>query len=229
MGARISAFSAGARRRSGARRAVVVAALAPAVAGAVVLPAPAAAATRLCRPSGGKVVAIGTQGAVYKSGRTQATIRYVACYGRRTKPLRLGGDDCFNADEPSQFAIAGRLLAYVNTTCDTVSGNDTVIVVDLRTRKRRYQAPATATPAAAADVYAGVDTLALARGGEIAWIATYALAGQPRIYEVRRSTATNRESVLLDAGPEVRSDSLALSPNLVYWTRGATPRSAPLR
>lgn len=164
-----------------------------------------------------------------QSGRTRDTIRYVACYGRRTKPLRLGGADCFNADEPSKFVIAGRLLAYVNTTCDTVSGSDTVIVVDLRTRKRRYQAPATATPAAAADVYAGVETLALARGGEIAWIATYALAGQPRIYEVRRSTAADRESMLLDSGPDVRPDSLAVSPNLAYWTRGDAPRSAPLR
>ena len=109
--------------------------------------APASDAARLCRPSGAKVVAIGTQGTVYKAGRTQATIRYVACYGRRTKPLFLGGDDCFNADEPSQFVIAGRLLAYVNTTCDTVSGSDTVFVVDLRTRKRRYHAPATSTPA----------------------------------------------------------------------------------
>ena len=164
-----------------------------------------------------------------QSGRTRDTIRYVACYGRRTKPLRLGGADCFNADEPSKFVIAGRLLAYVNTTCDTVSGSDTVIVVDLRTRRRRYQAPATATPAAAADVYAGVETLALARGGEIAWIATYHLAGQPRIYEVRRSTAADRESMLLDSGPDVRPDSLAVSPNLAYWTRGDAPRSAPLR
>lgn len=192
--------------------------------------APASEAARLCRPSGAKVVAVGTQGTVYKVGRTQATIRYVACYGRRTKPLRLGGDDCFNADEPSQFVLAGRLLAYVNTTCDTVSGSDTVIVVDLRTRKRRYEAAATSTPAAAADVYAGVEALAIARGGEVAWIATYQVpGGQPRTYEVRRSTPVRGESLLLDAGTDVRPDSLAVSPSLVYWTRGGAARSAPLR
>ena len=191
---------------------------------------PASDAARLCRPSGAKVVALGTQGAVYKTGRTQATIRYVACHGRRTKPLFLGGDDCFNADEPSQFVIAGRLLAYVNTTCDTVSGSDTVFVVDLRTRKRRYHAPATSTPAAAADVYAGVESLVIARGGEVAWITSYQVpGGQPRTYEVRRSTPVRGESLLLDTGTDVLVDSLAVSPNLVYWTRGSAARSAPLR
>ena len=192
--------------------------------------APASNAARLCRPSGAKVVAAGTHGAVYKVGRTRATIRYVACYGRRTKRLSLGGDDCFNADAPSQFVIAGRQLAYVNTTCDTISGSDTVMVVDLRTRKRRYHAPATATPAASADVYAGVEALVIARGGEVAWVATYQVpGGPPRTYEVRRSTPVRGESLLLDTGTDVPPDSLAVSPNLVYWTRGSAPRSAPLR
>ena len=142
----------------------------------------------------------------------------------------LGGDDCFNADAPSQFVIAGRVLAYVNTTCDTVSGSDTVIAVDLRTRTRRYQAPATTTPAAAADVYAGVETLVIARGGEVAWVATYqGPGGKPRIYEVRRATPTNRESVLLDSGADVLPGSLAISADRVYWMRGSAPQSAPLR
>jgi hypothetical protein len=192
--------------------------------------APSHAAAPLCRPAAAKALVSSTEGTVYKVGRRRAAIRYVACHGRRTKPLRLGGSDCFNADEPSQFIIAGRWLAYVNTTCDTVSGSDTVIVVDLRTRKRRYQATATSTPAAAADVYAGVERLLVVRTGDAAWIASYVPAqAQPRVYEVRRSTPTRSESALLDAGTDVLPDSLAVSPGLVYWTRGAVPRSAPLR
>jgi hypothetical protein len=49
------------------------------------------------------------------------------------------------------------------------------------------------------------------------------------VYEVRRSTPTRNESALLDSGTDVLPDSLAVSPGLVYWTRGTAPRSAPLR
>jgi len=212
----------------GVRIGLVFGALGTAICGVVVPPSDAAA--RLCRPAGAKALVTSTEGTVYKAGRSRDTTRYVACHGRRTKPLQLGGADCFNAQAPSRFVIAGRWLAYVSLSCDTVSGSDTVIVVDLRTRKRRYQATATSTPAAAADVYAGVERLLVVRAGDVAWVASYVPAqGRPRVYEVRRSTPTRNESALLDSGTDVLADSLAVSPSLVYWTRDAAPRSVPLR
>ncbi len=192
------------------------------------LAAPAADAARSCRPAGAKLLLRSAEGALYKAGRTRDTTRYVACHGRTTKPLFLGGADCFNAQAPSQFVLARRWLGYVSTSCDTVSGSDTVAVFDLRSRRRRVWAIATPTAAAAQDPYTHVADVALARTGEIAWIASY-LTGGTRTYEVRRSTPVRGESVLLDSGPDVAADSLAAGANLVYWTRGGAARSAPLR
>ena len=210
----------------GARRALAAIAL---LTGAGAAAAPAADAARSCRPAGAKVLLRGTEGTLYKAGRTRDTTRYVACHGRTTKPIALGGADCFNAEAPSQFVIARRWLGFVSSSCDTVSGTDTIVVVDLRSRRRRVAATASRTPAAGEDPYAHATQIALARSGEIAWIVSFVAAGT-RTYEVRRSNPVLRtESVLLDAGPDVGPDSLAAGSNLFYWTRGGTARSAPLR
>ena len=191
--------------------------------------APAADAARSCRPAGAKALLRSTEGTVYRAGRTRDSTRYVACHGRTTKPIALGGADCFNAEAPSQFVIARRWLGFVSSSCDTVSGTDTIVVVDLRSRKRRVAATASRTPAAREDPYAHATQIALARSGEVAWIVSF-VTGGTRTYEVHRSTAVLRtESVLLDAGSDVAADSLAAGANLVYWTRGGTARSASLR
>jgi hypothetical protein len=213
--------------RGGGRTLAATALLAAAAAGAAA--APAADAARSCRPAGAKALLRSTEATVYRAGRTRDTTRYVACHGRTTKPIALGGADCFNAEAPSQFAIARRWLAFVSSSCDTVSGTDTIVVVDVRSRKRRVAATASRTPAAREDPYAHATQIALARSGEIAWIVSFVTAGT-RTYEVRRSDPVLRtESVLLDAGPDVAADSLAAGANLFYWTRGGTARSAPLR
>jgi hypothetical protein len=190
--------------------------------------APAADAARPCRPAGAKILLRSGEGTVYRAGRSRDTIRYVACHGATTKPIALGGTDCFNAEAPSQFVIVRRWLGFVSTSCDTVSGTDTIVVVDLRSRKRRVAATASRTPAARKDPYAHATQIALARSGEIAWIASFVSAGA-RTYEVRRSSpALRTESVLLDAGPDVAADSLAAGATRFYWTRGDVARSAPL-
>ena len=109
-----------------------------------------------------------------------------------------------------------------------MSGTDTIVVVDLRSRRRVVAATASRTPAAMADPYAHATQIALARSGEIAWIASF-VTGGTRTYEVRRSTPVRSESVLLDAGPDVAADSLAAGASLFYWTRGGVARSAPQR
>jgi hypothetical protein len=196
--------------------------------GAAAAPVADAEARRPCRPAGAKALLRSTEGTVYRAGRSRDTTRYVACHGATTKPIALGGTDCFNAEAPSQFVIARRWLGFVSTSCDTVSGTDTIVVVDLRSRRRRVTATASRTPAAREDPYAHATQVALARSGEIAWIVSFVSAGA-RTYEVRRSTPAASESVLLDAGPDVAADSLAAGATRFYWTRGEAARSAPLR
>jgi hypothetical protein len=212
---------------SQARACLAIVALAAAVLAAGA--SSSSAAPRTCRPVGAKAVIASTEGVVYRVGRRRDTTRFVACRTRRSRPLALGGADCFNAEAPSQFVMARRWLGFVSSSCDTVSGTDTIVVVDLRSRKRRVAATASRTPAARDDPYAQATQIALARSGEIAWIVSF-VTGGTRTYEVRRSNpALRTESVLLDAGPEVAADSLAAGANLFYWTRGGTARSAPLR
>ncbi len=127
------------------------------------------------------------------------------------------------------FVISGRWLGYVYLTCSLMSGSEVVVVVDLRTG-RRHEWGITDTLAALADPYDTVEALAVAQSGAAAWIMSYAIGDDKRrMYEVRATDAGRRAGILLDAGPDVAPDSLAVGSGIVYWTRGGTPRSRPLR
>ena len=176
--------------------------------------APAADAARSCRPPGAKASCAAPRGRCTRRDAAATRPATSPVTDAATKPLFLGGADCFNAQAPSQFVLARRWLGYVSTSCDTVSGSDTVVVFDLRSRRRRVAAIASRTAAASAGPVRACDRVALARTGEIAWIASY-VTGGTRTYEVRRSTPVRGESVLLDAGPDVAADSLAAGAGLV--------------
>lgn len=116
-----------------------------------------------------------------------------------------------------RIALAGRCVAYDHFVCTHGGCSASTRLLDARTRRvRRIAAePDPASP-----------ELGLNPAGSVAWIRGRPTPnGETRIDDV--FVAPRGEPArLLDSGPNVDADSLAVSGGILCWTNDATPRSA---
>ena len=211
-----------------------------AVAGALAVPAtvPSAAGAATCQVSGSKPEEASRSARVFsrresrraEGRRTRAPVRaWYGCLHSRGRRVGLGvvGAAGVFLDRIAPVRLAGRYVGHANEF--TASPGDAtgavVLVTDLRTGrvKRRFEnAPTFSTY--------DVTDLELSVTGSVAWIARVRSgAGGAEIHEVVKMDSTTATAQVLDAGPSIAPDSLALSGSTLYWTNGAVPRSAVLR
>jgi hypothetical protein len=184
---------------------------------AVTLPEARSARKPTC-PTAGVTIAANEHVRVYRRGSSSSYTAY-ACATKTGRVRKLG---TFDREEGGArlFRIAGTRVAFDDLSCGGGSAGciGAVRVVEVRSGARRAAANASGTGIAR--------DLELTRTGAIAWTRAPA-SGQPDAGELRKLDADGE--AVLDAGPDLDKESLAVSGSTLYWTRGGMPRSAQLR
>lgn len=163
------------------------------------------------------------------------------CLRTRNKRYKLGAyrrDDFLFAGQRN-LRLAGRYVAYE----DFQEGKDGlqyhVVVLDLRTGRRKHDVATGPTPADTGVVgfaygIGPTSAIRLRATGAVAWIARNRYADSP-LYEVRkrdtyRSRGANGDlgTELLAQGPDIDPASLGLRRNILSWNQGGQRRSATL-
>ena len=184
---------------------------------AIALPEARSARTPAC-PTTGVTIAANEHIRVYRRGSSKSYTAY-ACATKTGRVRKLGSFD-LEGGGARLFRIAGTRVAFDDLDCSGGSAGciGAVRVVDVKSGARRAAGNATGTGIAR--------DLELTRTGAVAWTRAPA-SGQPDPGEVRKLDADGE--VVLDAGPDLDKESLAVSGSTLYWTRGGAPRSAQLR
>ena len=218
------------------RRRLVAGAMAAAAIGA--LPAPASAHEGdSCRPRGAKVVTAERHAALYETRGGSL----VACAKWRRRPVVLERA-CTSPEHDCSYAqprIAGAYVAYGTELVATCGTEWAIEVVNLRTARRERFETGELTPerrqqggllegGLAGGCLRGIglpSDVEVTRGGAVAWIVAdrFSSGGAVEVHKADRGGPA-----VLDSGPDVAPESLALSGPTLYWTRGEAPRSAAL-
>jgi hypothetical protein len=117
------------------------------------------------------------------------------------------------------FQLSGTLAGFAVVTYSGASDSEyTARTVDLRNGLTIRRFGELGFPVA----------LSMARGGSLAIITALLKddPSDPQQYEVRRIGSGG--STVLDAGPEIDPQSLAVAGSWMYWTRGGAAHSAPI-
>ena len=198
---------------------------------AAALAAPASAqAANACRAHAehAKVLAQSNSALVYRTGpRFERYVR--ACrFAAPRRSYRLPGQDGGNANRLLNFRLNGRYLAYEMRNAEEASQVVVSFVysVDLRKRRKLIQRQSGGR-GSEQRTSTEVTGLVVGRNGAIAWIVDAINLGTRLSV---RTAAPGRPTAVLDRGNDIRRGSLALAGNgrTVYWTRGATAKSAGL-
>ena len=164
-----------------------------------------------------------------------------ACLYKKGRSYRLGfADECQNETQATDYRLAGSYIGYVETSCGLVSGDDGVVVRNLKTGKVKWAASAaTGTPAPNDEASTYVTDLELKRDGSIVWIGAYDAnsSGMNQDKQVRKlEPNAPAGGVLVDQGIDVVTGSLALSSTtppsgltLYYWMRGGVSKADTLK
>ncbi len=185
----------------------------------------ASAAKRTCNPAHSTTIAATAKVRVFHTRGFTRDTKVRATYGcllSRKVPVRFVIEDFPTGYD--HIAIAGRFVAYASYSdcaadyCDPNS----VIVQDLRNGKLSFADSTRDT--------AEVTAIVLRPTGSAAWIASSfdSRTGvlQPTLQVVKAEYG--QPPVVLDPGPDVVGNSLALGGSTLYWMKGATPASAIL-
>jgi hypothetical protein len=162
--------------------------------------------------------------------------RYVVCVTGRKRALVVSEAGPCSSQACAgiiRLTLAGPMLAYEEFATGNVQekgGDFWITVQDALTGKVLHNLPTgSGPPIEAGSVGVGPAVSILVKSdGSAAWIAENlkeSAKGKP-FYEVH---IVNRSGTqLLAAGSEIDPSSLALGGNIVYWTQGGKPYSAPL-
>jgi hypothetical protein len=169
-----------------------------------------------------------------------------ACLFSQNKRRFLGWEDeCQNMTAASQFILSGPYVGYVETTCGLVSGDQVVVVRDIKANKVKYRGGAVRIVDGGSDEEPStyVTDLAMSRTGSVAWIGEYDAASDG----VGSGTGDRRQVRMLFegsavAGGDVVEDNLAIAPgslalgpqnkdgfSWLYFQVGDQPRTAKLQ
>lgn len=179
--------------------------------------APGAAAGKpqgkTCVARGAATVAQSLQARIYERGADNHVM--VGCNrrnGRRTVLARWYNCGCSIGDqEAPQVWLAGRHVAVNQYSCSPIDPmapcQGELDVFDLRTGRVRYRADT-----------GGFIGLVIKPNGSVGYVRG------PQLFRI-----DSRGSALLDEGPGIDSNSLAVNRTRLYWLHDNLPRTAPLR
>jgi hypothetical protein len=213
-----------------------------AVAGACLVPAAPASAATKCSGKGAKGIASTSSARVfslpYKGER-----KIYACLLSQNKRRFLGWEgECQDMTAASNFLLSGPYVGYVETSCALVSGDQRVVVRNIKTNKVKHSGSAVTLDGGPADEPSSyVTDLAMSKSGSVGWIGEFDLGSdgmgnngdQRQVRMLYEGVATAGGSVV-DEGLAIVPGSLALGPQgnggfgYLYWQFGDQPRTAKL-
>jgi hypothetical protein len=166
------------------------------------------------------------------------------CLLKKNKRVVLGvRGDCQGSPEPRAFRLGGRYVGFVSTACNLDAADETVIVVDLRTGRARWTAPAfkppSGLPAQQRDPNTGVTSFVMTDRGSAAWIGIYDAAGERSLTKIddpadqvqvrKLEPGVPAGGTTVDEGQDVGLRSLRLRTDGFSYRKGAMTLVAPLR
>jgi hypothetical protein len=207
--------------------------------------APATAATKKkplpnCAAKKSKTIAQSAEGRVYRIGTTA-----YGCQLKANKRFVLGDtEECQNQTQAGDFRFGKGVVGYKTTSCGLVSGNNLVIVKNLRTGSVKLVGEPVDHTWEGGESSTSIDNWEMASDGSIVWVGRNSgfvtTPGSPpapsdvlvQVWKNEQGTNTK-----LDEGSSIAPDSLALGTLLnqetgelpIYWRNGATTKSATLR
>jgi hypothetical protein len=161
----------------------------------------------------GRTIAADEQARVYRTSETDTGYKVFACLLKPKRTVYLGAFD-FEALGIRRVSLNGPSVGYEKVDCQHADCTGAIKVRNLRTGVlRRSIMPPHSLVA---------DRVVASRSGAVAWTRRT----RPGVVEVRALGASGER--LLDSGPDVAPDSLALAGSTVYWKRGGQAYSASL-
>lgn len=183
--------------------------LAVAVCAAATLVAAEPAAAAGCDLRGYRTVVEGSPVDVVRSARERAqSATYLACYGRRGRPLVLGDEYGDPGPALTGVTVNGRFVAVRLEACDRDGAcESSVQVSDVRARRQElYRTD-------------GIRNLLLTARGTVVAIAQY--QGELSVITGSRGTET-----IVAQGTDIEPGSLAVAATRIYWIQGGEARTA---
>jgi hypothetical protein len=191
-----------------------------------------------CTGKGAKTIAAAAGRFVFTLPAAGGERKVYACLVSKNKRTFLGWyQECQNQTAVSTFRFAGALLAYVETTCGLVSGDDRVVKRRLDTGEVvRYGSAATGTTSPGSESTTTVTDLEIAATGNMVWIGEFDADGSGGIGNVPGDDRQVRKfdgaesAVTVDSGIGIEPGSLALGRyqgyNRFFWMKSGLPFSA---
>ena len=174
------------------------------------------------------------QARFFSSKRRSGTV-YYGCRYRTNRRIRLatatGGcnDPAASIEQPR---LAGRYVAFVPVFEGCTEGQfESVVRVDLATRKRQEIEPPLGAPMGTVFDSVDIESLELGSDGTVAWIAA-SEPGEPNPdfgRQVGALRARDSRPVTLDTGAGIEKGSLGLSAARIYWTKDGVTSSFSVR
>jgi len=188
---------------------------------------------RPCPPPGAHVLAGDRLVRVYSTGGpASAGSRTEACLRERGTRMTLiapsGGRPRLLGRSLGEIALAGPIVAYLESQFGVDSGCDSIVVVDVADRRVLRSLPSVACWVDAGFVRGeGVTDLLVGPHGSVAWILQRGTRSAPKTLLVYAAGVTGPVR-LLDEGPDIGPTSLSLSRGTLSWRHAGVLRTAAL-
>ncbi len=188
----------------------------------LLVPSPAQAKGKLCDDRPGETVAATSVVRVYRDLTNLDSPVLRGCRHGSRVVTRLAPDgDCSEDGSVTAVDAAGRFVALARSRCDTITGNATVVLFDLKTGRNVLGTSAYSGDLPSSTTSTEVSALDVSLTGALAWIGT---GGALAELHLRRAGTTAPE--VIDSGTDL--SDLAVTAHKVFWLNGGQTKSADL-
>ena len=206
--------------------------------------APASAATK-CSGKGAKGILASSSARIYSLPSGGERKIYACLYSQNKRRFLGWEDECQQMTAASQFILAGPYVGYVETTCGLVSGDQDVVVRNIKTNKVKHAGGAVrfVGEAPGNEQSSYITDLVMSRTGSVAWIGEHDAesdgvgngSGDQRQVRMLFEGSAIAGGDVVDEGLGIQPGTLALGPqqkdgfSWLYWQFGDQPRRAELK
>ncbi|HEX2127535.1 MAG TPA: hypothetical protein VHF45_13370, partial [Thermoleophilaceae bacterium] len=146
-----------------------------AVAVSMALPAAPASAASKCSGKNARGILSSGSARVFSLPSGGERKIYACLYSQNKRRFLGWEDECQNMTAASQFVLSGPYVGYVETTCGLVSGSQSVVVRNIKTKAVKYSGGAVRIVDGGEDEEPStyITDLVMSRTGSVAWIGEY--------------------------------------------------------
>jgi hypothetical protein len=176
-----------------------------------------------CGPASARTLAASSSARVYASGGS-----VFGCSTRAAGSTQLGQvRSCIGRPQVGPAVVKGELAAFGLRRCGVDTGQASVVVERLDTRRTLHSASAF-TGRLRPESYTQVTSLVLKPDGSVAWIGTAASVVNPNSQSVEVHALGRAGGRVLDSGAAIAVGSLRLHGSVLSWRHGSRTRNARL-